>query len=83
MTGRGDTRCTVDVEAHVIVATDNALAAVKAHPHVDGSTLRPCRVLERTLTGDGGRDGRRCIAEDNEERITFGSLLLAVVFLER
>jgi hypothetical protein len=72
---RGDPRRTVDVEADIVVAASDALAGVEAHPDLHRLATRPGRGREGALRRDRGSDGRRSVAEDDEERVALGRSL--------
>ena len=69
----------VDVAADVVVATGDAFAGVETHPHADDRVRRPGLGSQRPLRLDGGGDGRRCVAEHDQERIALCPALDAVV----
>ena len=75
MRRRGDPGRAVDVEADVIVAAADALAAVQPHPNGDGAPVRPVGRGERTLCLDRRGDRRRRVAEDHEEGVALGATL--------
>src|SRR6185436_5519811 len=60
VSGRGDPRRTMDVEADVVVTAESALAGMEAHPHADDRRLRPRHRGEPTLRLGGCRDRIEC-----------------------
>ena len=69
----------VDVAPDVVVATGDAFAGVETHPHADDRVRRPGLGSQRPLRLDGGGDGRRCVAEHDQERVALCPALDAVV----
>jgi hypothetical protein len=78
---RGDARRSVDIDAEVVIPTQNAFACVHAHPHSKRGSVGPVVAGQLALGLDNRPDGLDRAAEHGEERIAFGpdncALLLA------
>ena len=80
--GRGDSRRAIDVDADIVVPAGDAATTVESHPHPNGDTGWPSLNDEGPLRVDGSRDRSRCVAKDDEERVTLGAALDSAVLAE-
>src|SRR5439155_21215623 len=73
VSGGGDPRRTMDVEADVVVAAESPFAGVETHPHADRRRLRPRSRSEPALCLGSGGDPIEGRAKDREEGIPLGA----------
>ena len=83
MSGRGDPRRPVDIQARVIAVVPFRLARVHPHPHAHVAPFWPATRRKRSLSGHRGGDGVARTREHHEEAVALGGDLGAAVDLER
>src|SRR4051812_48355161 len=73
MTGRTDSRCTMDVEPDVALCAPAGFAGMEPHARAQRHSIRPLRVpsgrCERALACNGRGDGILRASKDDEEAI--------------
>ena len=82
MSGGTDPRGTVDCEPRVTVAGWERLAGVQPHPHLDLHAFGPGMRQQGQLPFDRREERVACICKRDEEGVTLGIDLVAVMRLE-
>jgi hypothetical protein len=83
VSGGGDARASMDVDADVVVAGDQRFARVEPHPHARLRAARPVMERESGLRVGRSLDGATRVGEGDEEAVALRIHFDAVVAPER
>jgi hypothetical protein len=76
-------RGVMDVQANVSLFSRLQLAGMDSHAHTDDRSIRPGCILQRSLSGDSGRNRVSSSLKDHKESVALGIDLVTIPLLKR